>query len=123
MENLPIAIGYKKVFGLLLLSCALFIIGVALFLGQLFPQIITGGICFLASIMYLTQPALVVARRSVDKKNLFGATIKSYPLESLKYLAVDDSGLRVHGERVKVARWLLSSGDFERVKKAIAEAA
>ena len=119
MDFPPIAVGYQKALGLLMLACALFILGVAFLTGKLFPQAITGGILLAVSFGYLTQPALVISPGVVETKNLFGITLKTHRFASLRDLVLDDKGLQVAGERVKLTRWILSGGDLARLAQAV----
>jgi hypothetical protein len=121
MNELPLAIGYNKIFGGLLLVSGVFILGVAVLVGQLFPQAITGGILTLVSLGYLTQPALVIAPREVQMKNLFGMTLRTHPFERLSQLTVVDGALDVNGTRVRTARWLLDGGDWNRLETMLRE--
>jgi hypothetical protein len=117
--ELPIEIGYKKAFGAGMLVCSVFILGVAVLTSRLFPQAITGTILFLLGIGYLTQSAIVIAPGEVQLKNLFGATMKTHPFASLSELSIVDGRLEVNGVPVKVARWLLSGSDWQRLEKVV----
>jgi hypothetical protein len=120
MSAIPVR--YNRVFGVVMLLCATFILGVAVITGRLFPQAITGAILLLVSLGYLTQPAFVVAPGEVEVKNLLGMTMKRHPYRSLGELAVRDGRLWVGNEKVGSPGWLCNGGDFDRLAAEIAKA-
>jgi hypothetical protein len=120
--SLPLPIRYKPALGLVMVACALFILVVAFITGHLFPQAITGGILFLVSLGYLTQPALVVTSTGVEMKNMLGMTLKTHSFASLADVSLGDAGLVVNGTRVRIARWMLHSDDLKALAAAIAAA-
>ena len=115
-------IGYNKIFGVVMLLCALFILGVAVITGKLFPQAITGSILLLLSLGYLMQPALVVATGEVEVKNLLGMTMKRHPLKSLAEVSLRDGRICVGNEKVGNPGWMLSGADCDRLAAEIAKA-
>lgn len=116
MNELPVTIGYNKGFGIVMLVCSVFILGVAFLTGQLFPQAITGGILLLVSLGYMTQPAVVIAPKEVQMKNLLGMTMRTHPFENLSDLAVENGQLMVKGTPVRVARWATASADWANLE-------
>jgi hypothetical protein len=117
-----ITLTYNKAFGVLLLVAALFILGVAVLTGKMFPQAISGGILALASIGYLTQPAFVIAAGGVQVKNLLGMTMRTVPFSTWSELTLRDGQLYARDQRVKVARWLISASDWALLERKIREA-
>jgi hypothetical protein len=113
---------YNKAFGMILLLAALFILGVAWLTGTLFPQAITGGILLLLSLAYLTQPAFVIALGGVQVRNLWGMTLRTVPFSAWSELAIRDGQLFAQNQRVKVARWLISSAAWAQLEQKIHEA-
>ena len=91
-SSLPIEVGYKKVLGAPILISSLFILGVAFYTGALMPQAFTGAILLVMGFCYLTQPAIVVTETEVQLRNVFGMTMKRYPLSHLRELKVVDGG-------------------------------
>src|SRR5687767_12453121 len=117
----PIPVGYNKIFGGVMLACALFILGVAVITRHLFPQAITGAILLLVSLGYLTQPAIVVAPKEIEVKNLLGMTMKRLAIQSLAEVSVRDGRIWAGNEKVGSPRWMLNSGDCERLEAEIAK--
>jgi len=118
-DALPITVGYNKIWGGLMLVCAAFILGVALLTGQYFPQAFTGTILLVVSLGYLTQPAFVVTQNEVQVRNLLGMTLRTHPFEKLSQLTVVGGKLEVKGTPVRAPRWLLASGDWERLEALV----
>jgi hypothetical protein len=115
-DELPIAVGYNKIWGGFMLVAGVFILGTAILIGQIFPQAITGTILLLVSLGYLTQPAFVVTRTEVQMRNLFGMTLRTHPFEKLSQLSVVDGRVEVNGTPVKFPRWLIAGSDLEQLE-------
>lgn len=118
--GLPLSVGYNKAFGGFMLVCSLFILGVAVLTGTLFPQALTGGILLLVSLGYLTQPALVITASEVQLKNMLGMTVKSYAVREPADLKLRDGKLMVRDEQLRTAKWLLSGADWARLEALVA---
>lgn len=117
-SDTPLAIGHNKVFGGFLLVAAVFILGVALMTGHLFPQAITGTILLLVSFGYLTRPAIVVTGSVVEIKNMLGMTLKTRTCRP-RELALRDGKLWLGGDRIATT-WILDKNDLARLQDLIA---
>lgn len=76
-NNFPIAVKYKKVFPILMLSSSIFILYVSLVVGFSLNTI-TGIVLLTLSIFMLTRPIALITSDSIQMKNLLGMTLKVY---------------------------------------------
>jgi hypothetical protein len=120
MSAIPVR--YNKLFGAVMLLCAVFILGVAVFTRHLFPQAVTGSIILLVALGYLTQPAVVVAPGEIEVKNLLGMTLKRHELKSLAEVSLHDGRIWVGNEKIGSPQWMLNRVDCERLEKEIRSA-
>lgn len=121
-EQLPIEVRYNKGWGIVMLLCSLFILGVAVLTAKLFPQAITGSILLLVSIGFLTQPVMVVAPGEVQLRNLLGMTMKRYEFASLAEIELRDGRVCVNGKPVGSGKFMLRASDWEALGRAIDDA-
>lgn len=119
---LPIEVRYNRVWGIVMLAGSIFILGVAVLTGKMFPQSITGGILLLVSIGFLTQPVLVVAPGEVQLRNLLGMTMKRHAFASLTELELRGSRLCLNGKPIGAGRGMLRASDWEALGRAIDDA-
>lgn len=117
MSSAPLSIDHNKALGSTFLVVAIFILGVAVLTGQLFPQAITGTLLLLVSIGYLTQPALVVGGGEIQFKNMLGMTVKRRSC-SLSDITIRDGKILVGSDKVS-STWMLDKNDIAKLHASL----
>lgn len=113
----PIPVRYNPLFGGIFLGGAAMVLMVGLFVGKGMLLGI-GLINALTSIGFLLQPWMVVHPDRVEMKNLFGMTLKSYPLSKPSDLRIEANKIFVPGKDGSIGGGLLArSSDLELLKK------
>lgn len=90
------------------------------------PAILPHVFALTLGILMLRNPALFVTPQEVQMRNIFGGTIRRYPLSSYNDLEVNGTVLYVlgaDGTRKAIAkRFLRHPGDWERLKQIVSQA-
>src|SRR4051812_33555327 len=68
---------YHKAFGIIMIACSVFILGVSFLIGFSLNSI-TGAVLLLVGILYLNSAAVVYDKEELELKNLYGMTMKRY---------------------------------------------
>jgi len=120
---MEIKVGHNKVFAVIILACAGFILFVSFLIGPSL-NLIVGFLNLFIGIQMLAKPFLVIGEREIQLKNLFGMTLRRFHYSSPSDLEMDGSILYVNhnGERRKVSRissFLHHAPDVQRLKDFI----
>jgi len=102
---------YKKTHGILFLCASLFILGTSFITG---PSIntITGVLILIASILFLSNPAIVYTDDEMLWKNLFGITMKTYSFKKDKF-SIQNRDIYVNGSKVRVSKSMLVTSEYD----------
>lgn len=102
---MQLRIGHNKIFAIIILACAGFILFVSFLIGPSLNLFI-GFLNLFIGIQMLTKPFLVINENDIELKNLFGMTLKRVAYNEPSELEMDGSILYVNngGTKKKVAR-------------------
>jgi hypothetical protein len=121
---MKLKIRQNRVFAIVILSCAIFILFVSFLIGPSLNLII-GFLNLFIGIKMLTQPVLVITDQEIEIKNLLGMTMKRVPFNSYAELEIEEGSLYVNqgGMRTRatrVSRFLHHGPDLENLHELIA---
>ena len=95
----------NRVFAIVILSCAVFILFVSFLIGPSLNLVI-GFLNLFIGIQMLTKPVVVITEREIELKNLMGMTMRRVAFNSYAELEIEDGSLYVNqgGTRTRAAR-------------------
>ncbi|MEM7136256.1 MAG: hypothetical protein AAF500_06755 [Myxococcota bacterium] len=81
-------------------------------------QLLVTVLMFVMGVLLLRWTLVVVTPNAVERKNLFGRTMKSFPIDSLADITLNGNTIMVGGEKV-IAGGSMHGGDVAKLRAAI----
>jgi hypothetical protein len=112
-------VGYIKAHGIIMLSCATFVLVVSLYIGASLNTF-TGLLLLVLGILFLVNPVIVYNDTGFRTKNAIGRTMREYSLTDGSVEARDES-IYVNGRKLRLGKFMLSRSQWNAFYAHVSE--
>ena len=112
-------VGYVKVYGIIMLACACFILAVSLFIGASLNTI-TGVLLLALGVLFLVNPVIVYDDNGFRTKNALGITMRQYSLTDGSVEARDED-IYSNGNKLRLGKFVLSRSQWKAFYEHVSE--
>lgn len=112
-------VGYVKVYGIIMVACATFILAVSFIIG---PNIstFTGALILVVGILFLVNPVIVYDDTGFRTKNGMGRTMREFSLTDGSVEARDED-IYVSGKKLRLSKFMLSRSQWNAFFEHVSE--